>query len=705
MMPRQYGADLFLGTRVTKRNTRRKKSSNLIYHPRQEEEEDDDSVSSIIRESSGTFATLKDWQAGITGRIQVSVKLKEVDEEEQEDEVQGSREAPGNSATALSPLQMRDSVDCETETNSTMANHENLHISEKLPSPRPSPTLKSSRYIRKRTLLCLEVEKCIALKSTIPKLSGMNPIILVRLNGKEIGRTPALKNTTSPIWYDEVFEFPVCRECKVLSLEVWDVSPGRNDFKHEWNFIGQCAIELSDMMQNTVISDNRFTTHVLELKKWRNMELDKLCEDKPSCPCPSIVKESDEDDHDASSEELQNHLESPRRDRSKTIRINRPTGLVSSLRRKRLNSITLVKPDGATSLSSIFKVENPDPFRRKDIREFKESRRNDPFYASTSFRALSLITIYMSIGVVGFSCVFEDFTPLNSLYFSVVTFTTVGYGDVKPLSQNAKLFSCFFAFMGIGIIGIALGYLGQNLIQAQVIALQKRPESDETDDSVRSTGERVIHRSLMSRSNLLFLKVIGVVKAIFPLAAIVGLGSVVVGNIEGWSWVDSIYWCIMTGTSVGYGDLYPTTQVTIIFTIFFVPVSVAIFSAFLGRIANIFVEREISKANTKLLKREVTLEDLQAMNADGDGDVSPLEFVEHMLLVMNKVDQRLLDELHAQFERLDADGSGGLQKDDLDILTERKLSENRDRALNEYHQTLFREDNLYLSGPQIVPSG
>ena len=131
-------------------------------------------------------------------------------------------------------------------------------------------------------------------------------------------------------------------------------------------------------------------------------------------------------------------------------------------------------------------------------------------------------------------------------------------------------------------------------------------------------------------------------------------------------------------------------------------------SAALGRIANIFVEREIRKANTKFLHREVTLEDLEAMNADGNGDVSPLEFVEHMLLVMNKVDQQLLNDLHAQFERLDADGSGGLQQDDLEILTERKLTEYRSRALKEYEENILDQSALSstakLGCPQIVPS-
>ncbi len=148
---------------------------------------------------------------------------------------------------------------------------------------------------------------------------------------------------------------------------------------------------------------------------------------------------------------------------------------------------------------------------------------------------------------------------------------------------------------------------------------------------------------------------------------------------------------------------YPTSPIYILLP------SISCTSAALGRIANVFVEQEISKANTKLLKREVTLEDLEVMNADGDGEVSPLEFIEYMLKVMHKVDQNLLDELHAQFEKLDADGSGGLQQDDLELLTEWKLKERRQQAIERYRSSLLNEsDGQKLSRwscPKIVPNG
>ena len=177
------------------------------------------------------------------------------------------------------------------------------------------------------------------------------------------------------------------------------------------------------------------------------------------------------------------------------------------------------------------------------------------------------------------------------------------------------------------------------------------------------------------------------IMTIIPIIIMIFIGSLVVGQNEGWTVVDSIYWCISTGTSVGYGDFAPKTDEMRWFSIFFIPISVGIISAALGRVANGFVEREITKTNEKLLKSELTIEDLERMNVDGDGEVSLLEFVEFMLKSMNKVDQKMLDDLHAQFYRLDADGSGALQEDDLELLTSRKLSEQRKLALEKFENS------------------
>jgi hypothetical protein len=80
-----------------------------------------------------------------------------------------------------------------------------------------------------------------------------------------------------------------------------------------------------------------------------------------------------------------------------------------------------------------------------------DSKLQDHMYKVLAASAVSLVLV----GTVVFSLL-EDWSIVDSFYFSVVTATTVGFGDITPDTDGAKLFCVLYIIVGISIVGTFL---------------------------------------------------------------------------------------------------------------------------------------------------------------------------------------------------------------------------------------------------------
>lgn len=95
-------------------------------------------------------------------------------------------------------------------------------------------------------------------------------------------------------------------------------------------------------------------------------------------------------------------------------------------------------------------------------------------------------------------------------------------------------------------------------------------------------------------------------KALLLSAVVVVLAGVLFyTNVEGWSVLDALYFCVVTLGTVGYGDITPTTPIGKIFTIFYIIVGLAIIGGFLATAAQVVPPGSIIRRSKKTAEDDI----------------------------------------------------------------------------------------------------
>lgn len=84
-----------------------------------------------------------------------------------------------------------------------------------------------------------------------------------------------------------------------------------------------------------------------------------------------------------------------------------------------------------------------------------------------NFRSTLLISIMILISGTLFYSKVEGWRVVDALYFSVMTLTTIGYGDLHLTSDLSKIFTMFYSIVGIGVFVALITQIAKAQIESK----------------------------------------------------------------------------------------------------------------------------------------------------------------------------------------------------------------------------------------------
>lgn len=130
-------------------------------------------------------------------------------------------------------------------------------------------------------------------------------------------------------------------------------------------------------------------------------------------------------------------------------------------------------------------------------------------YASRSelavFAVLALMILYIAgVGIYIFEHEVqpEKFSSIPmSLWWAVVSFTTVGYGDMFPVTPGGRIFTSVILFVGLGVIAVPTAIITSALIHSNLTEQVEKDIEKDVGEEIREEVEKDLRQELHARKN------------------------------------------------------------------------------------------------------------------------------------------------------------------------------------------------------------
>lgn len=94
------------------------------------------------------------------------------------------------------------------------------------------------------------------------------------------------------------------------------------------------------------------------------------------------------------------------------------------------------------------------------------------------WRLVLLVAILVTTVAVAGYVILEGYSVLDAIYMAVITLSTVGYGEVQPLSPTGKVFSIVLIMFGIGLVLYTISVMTSALIEGHLVEFMRGRRMD-----------------------------------------------------------------------------------------------------------------------------------------------------------------------------------------------------------------------------------
>ena len=264
----------------------------------------------------------------------------------------------------------------------------------------------------------------------------------------------------------------------------------------------------------------------------------------------------------------------------------------------------------------------------------------------------------------------EPWTIGDTLYFSIVTITTTGYGDLLPKTGVVKMWTCFYAFFGVVVISSIMGFIVARLMEhgERAIAMKKMKEALKPPSTKKKESEAAAEDALseipvkeqkpwLTKERRELITALGWVLFSKGCAVIMytqGDKSITDDLQKGDAgcdfyndachvslpFVNVLYMTAVSMTSVGYGDFSPSTPGGRFFAVIWLMFGTLSVAFFFGTLAGQYLDRKQEAMNLIQMNTKLDVTDIASFDGpDGDGKIDVVEYVSFMLQKLGKVDE------------------------------------------------------------------